>query len=81
MKHKKIETEIVTLSERGQLVIPKKMRQKFGLKTGDKMMVIGQPHGFLVIFPVEKLENWFNKIIRGFGHIKKIIQQNSKKRK
>jgi AbrB family looped-hinge helix DNA binding protein len=31
----------VTVSERGQIVIPAKARKDFGIKTGDKLLVYG----------------------------------------
>jgi AbrB family looped-hinge helix DNA binding protein len=33
----------VTVSERGQIVIPADARKDFGIKTGDKLLVFGDP--------------------------------------
>jgi len=33
----------VTVSERGQIVIPVDARKDFGIKTGDKLLVFGDP--------------------------------------
>lgn len=33
-----------TIGEKGQIVIPVEARKKLGLKTGDKLIVIGGPH-------------------------------------
>ncbi len=32
----------VTVGERGQIVLPSKLRKKFGIKAGDKILVLGR---------------------------------------
>jgi AbrB family looped-hinge helix DNA binding protein len=39
----------VTVSERGQIVIPADARKDFGIKTGDKLLVFGDPERGLEI--------------------------------
>lgn len=58
---------LVTVGERGQMVIPKDLREMLGIKTGDKMAVIanrrGGRGGFLILFNAkvlrEKLKSFF----------------------
>lgn len=39
----------ITLAERGQVVIPKPARDKFGLKAGDRLIVLSDEHGIALI--------------------------------
>ena len=45
----------VTLGERGQLVIPKAARDKFGLKAGDRIIVVSDEQG-IALLPAEFFE-------------------------
>ena len=44
------------LGERGQLVIPKDIRERLKLKSGAKLMVMHHSDGPIVIFPLEKMQ-------------------------
>ncbi len=39
----------VTLGDRGQFVIPKAAREKFGLKGGDRLIVLSDEHGIALV--------------------------------
>ncbi len=39
----------VTLGDRGQLVIPKSVRDQFGLKGGDRLIVLSDEHGIALL--------------------------------
>ncbi len=39
----------VTLGDRGQLVIPKNVRDQFGLKGGDRLIVLSDEHGIALL--------------------------------
>jgi AbrB family looped-hinge helix DNA binding protein len=43
----------VKLSSKGQIVIPQRVREEFGLSTGDQLIVIGRPEqdGFALVKP------------------------------
>jgi AbrB family looped-hinge helix DNA binding protein len=45
------------LGERGQLVIPKDIRERLALKSGAKLLVMNHQNGPIIIFPVEKMQN------------------------
>ena len=45
--------EIVKIGEKGQVILPEKIREKEGLKRGDLMM-IGYMDGFITLSKVEK---------------------------
>lgn len=45
----------VTIGERGQIVIPKAAREKFGLKSGDRL-IVGSDEVGIALFPTEFFE-------------------------
>ena len=45
--------EIVKIGEKGQIILPQKIREKEGVKIGDLMMV-GYMGGFITLSKVEK---------------------------
>lgn len=52
------------LGERGQAVIPKDIRERFKLKTGARLVVMSQPGGPIVIFPLEKMQSMLSAMTR-----------------
>ena len=52
----------VTLSERGQIVIPKAARDRFGLKSGDRLIVVSDENG-IALLPAELFEENLRKIL------------------
>lgn len=52
------------LGGRGQLVIPKDIRERLKLKSGAKLIVMNQPNGPIVIFPLEKMQHMLNAMTR-----------------
>ena len=45
------------LGERGQLVVPKDIRERLKLKTGTQMLVMNYPNGPIVIFPLSHMQH------------------------
>lgn len=53
-----------TVGERGQVVIPAEAREKFNIKAGEKMLVLGSPHGEAVVFvKAEHFKSHFGKMV------------------
>ena len=44
------------MGERGQVVIPKDIREQLRLKAGDKLMVMVHKDGPIMLLPVEKMQ-------------------------
>ena len=53
----------VTLGDRGQIVIPKPARDKFGLKGGDRLIVATDEVG-IALFPAEFFENKMQEFMK-----------------
>lgn len=52
----------VTLGDRGQIVIPKAAREKFGLKAGDRLIVASDEVG-IALFPAEYFESRIQELM------------------
>jgi len=46
-----IMTKLVSMSKKGQLVLPKEMRDKLGIKENDKIMMILDENGIVLTTP------------------------------
>jgi AbrB family looped-hinge helix DNA binding protein len=56
---------IVTVDERGQMVLPKEIREKAGIKSGDKLAVVGwQKEGKICCLSLIKAED-FAGMVKG----------------
>lgn len=64
----------VTIGERGQVVLPVKLRKKFGLKAGDKMLVLAQEESKMVhIIKADVLGSAIENIYKDLQRFRKKI--------
>jgi AbrB family looped-hinge helix DNA binding protein len=61
---------VTSLGERGQIVIPKKLRDSLDLKKGDQFVVV-EKHGGIMLLPSELMENFISNITSQLKEIKK----------
>ena len=52
------------LGERGQLVIPKDIRERLKMKSGARLVVMNQPGGPIIIFPLEEMQTMLSALTR-----------------
>ncbi len=52
----------VTIGDRGQIVIPKAARDKFGMKAGDRL-IVGSDEVGIALFPTEFFENKMQELM------------------
>lgn len=53
-----------TVGERGQVVIPSEARKKYGINPGDKVLVVGHPHGGgLMLCKIDAMREMFSSIL------------------
>lgn len=50
------------VGERGQVVIPKDVRDRLHLKAGDKLMVMVHKHGPIMLIPVEQMQQMIRQM-------------------
>ena len=60
----------VTVGERGQVVIPVEVRKKFGIKTGEKLIVFAKPGGPIGFIPAEQFTHFLDQTTSMFSKIK-----------
>ena len=53
----------VAVGERGQVVIPKEARDEFGIRPGDKLIVLGRPGGGIVLVKANAMREFARKIL------------------
>ena len=53
----------VTIGDRGQFVIPKAARDKFGLKGGDRLIVVSDEEGIALV-PAERFERRMQELMK-----------------
>jgi AbrB family looped-hinge helix DNA binding protein len=61
----------VTVGERGQVVIPAELRQAFGIKAGDKLIVFTKGKEFINLVPTEQFNAFLNHMSKMLASIKK----------
>ena len=54
----------VAVGERGQIVIPIEARNEFGIKPGDKLVVLGSEGKGIVLLKADKLKQFAEKILK-----------------
>lgn len=61
---------VVSVDERGQMVLPKKLRDKIGIKAGDKLAVVtwgeGEDCSCICLFKAEQLNEMAKKMLGPF---------------
>lgn len=73
---KSIFYDTVTVGERGQVVIPAKARKDFGIKPGDKLIVLrGMGKMGVVLIHAKHMANIFNKLTKHIGKLKEILSK------
>jgi AbrB family looped-hinge helix DNA binding protein len=69
-----------TVGERGQIVLPAKMRKEFNIKKGDKLLVIGNPDAnHINLINQETLSKYLEKISENIDQIKSSIKKKGYK--
>ena len=54
---------VVKVGERGQIIIPKKAREVFNIKAGDRLLILGDIDFGIGIKRCEDVEEFFNQMI------------------
>ena len=57
----------VTVGQRGQVVIPMKIRKLYGIKTGEKLIVFAKPGGPIGFIPAEHLSQFLDEATKVFS--------------
>lgn len=59
-----------TVGERGQIVIPVEARKKYGIDTGDKLLIMGAPRGKgLMLVKIDALREFMTSILQDLQRV------------
>ena len=59
-----------TVGERGQIVIPAEARKKYGVETGDKILIMGSPNQKgLMLFKIDAMREYMTDILQGLQRV------------
>ncbi len=63
------------VGERGQIVIPKELRDELKLKAGTRLVVLKHgPEDAIILFPAEHLQELMQELTSKFANIQKKIE-------
>ncbi|MGO8671080.1 MAG: AbrB/MazE/SpoVT family DNA-binding domain-containing protein [Capsulimonadaceae bacterium] len=61
---------LVTVGERGQIVIPAEARKRHGIETGDKLLIMGTPDNKgLMLCNIEAFRDFMNKMLENIQRV------------
>jgi len=55
---------VVKIGDKGQIVIPKDVRNRYGIKTGDTLMLLGDDKGIAMV-KTELFESLVGQVVEG----------------
>jgi AbrB family looped-hinge helix DNA binding protein len=61
---------VATVGTKGQIVIPREVREKLGIGAGDKVVILLKEDRAAVLFPMEGMRAWLDKLSADFDEIK-----------
>ncbi len=64
----------VKVGERGQIVIPKEARDKFGIEPGDSLLILGDENKGIAIVKEDLMKNFALKILEGMSYVKERVK-------
>jgi AbrB family looped-hinge helix DNA binding protein len=68
--------DMVTLGERGQIVIPAQARKDFGLQSGDRLMVVkGLVNGTMILVDTKHMTQAFSQLLNSISRMKNIAEK------
>ena len=63
----------VTIGERGQVVIPAKLRKEYGLGAGEKLIVIGKNGGPIGLIPAQQFNAFISQHEQFLAQVRKTL--------
>ena len=76
-----LETETVTFSVKGQIVIPQKFRKEFAIQEGTKAAVVATPEGILLKPITRSYIRSLRGSLKGKGVLKAMSEDRKRERK
>ena len=68
-----------TVGERGQIVIPVEARKKYGIESGDKILIMGAPHDKgLMLVKIDAMREFMVSLLADLQHLETEFQNETK---
>ena len=68
-----------TVGERGQIVIPAEARKKYGIESGDKILIMGAPHEKgLMLVKIDAMREFMHTLLADLQQLDREIQNDEK---
>ena len=67
-----------TVGDRGQIVIPAEARKKFGIETGDKLLIVGHGEKGLMLLQIDALRQFMTAIMEDLQLVEQEYQQHDR---
>jgi AbrB family looped-hinge helix DNA binding protein len=69
---------VATVGTKGQIVIPMEVREKLNVGPGDKVVLLMRDRNVAVMFPMEGMRAWLDKMTADFDELKHIADVPNK---
>jgi AbrB family looped-hinge helix DNA binding protein len=67
---------LTVIGERGQVVIPKEVREALKLAVGSRIIVMAHGNEALIMLPLNKMKNFMDLLGRRFDKLKNLIKES-----
>ncbi len=64
---------VATVGTKGQIVIPLDIRERLKVNPGDKVVLLMRDNSAAVIFPMDGMREWLDKMTADFDQIRSIV--------
>lgn len=69
---------VATIGTKGQIVIPRDVREKLGIGPGDKVVLMTRGEHAAVLMPMDNVQEWVNQMTAGIDELKNIADKSQK---
>lgn len=71
---------VATIGTKGQIVIPRDVREKLGIGPGDKVVLMTRGEHAAVLMPMDNVQEWVTQMTAGIDELKNIASESQKKK-
>ena len=64
---------VATVGTKGQIVIPLEIRERLKINPGDKVVLLMRDSSAAVIFPMDGMRAWLDKMTADFDQIRSVV--------
>ena len=72
---------VATIGTKGQIVIPRDIREKLGIGPGDKVVLMTRGEHAAVLMPMDNVQEWVTQMTAGIDELKHIAESQKQTKK